>query len=153
MMKPESVTYTPIGVIRTPFADPWLAPTQPMDANDTPGKVVVAYSYAEALKHVEGFSHLILLYHLHRAGGFQPHVRPFRDDRWRGLFATRHPRRPNPIGLSVVRLVKRHQEVLEVAGVDMVDNSPLLDIKPFVPQYDNVRDIKIGWLEGKLAPS
>jgi tRNA-Thr(GGU) m(6)t(6)A37 methyltransferase TsaA len=101
--------------------------------------------YAEGLQDVEGLSHVILLYVFHRSSGYALHVKPFLDDRQRGLFATRHPCRPNPIGLSIVRLVSIHDHILEIEGVDMLDGTPLLDIKPYVPEFDVRTDVRTGW--------
>lgn len=96
---------------------------------------------------MKGFSHLILVYHLHLSRGFTPTVTPFLDDEPRGVFATRSPRRPNPIGLSTVRLVRVEDHTLYVEDVDVVDGTPLLDIKPYVPQFDDRVGARIGWLE------
>ena len=105
--------------------------------------------YAEGLQDIEGFSHIILLYALHRSSGYVLKVKPFLDHRLRGLFATRHPRRPNPIGLSVVRLLARHGDALEVEGIDVLDGTPLLDIKPYVPEFDARTDARAGWYDNR----
>ena len=110
---------------------------------------VVDEAYAEGLADLEGFSHIILIYQFHRSQGFDLRVKPFLDDHERGLFSTRAPRRPNPIGLSVVPLVKREGNRLEVQGIDVLDGTPLIDIKPFVPAFDAPEVSAIGWLEGK----
>ena len=147
----ERIVYAPIGVIQTPFRDPRGTPIQPPAGRGVEGRVVVFPKYAAGLADLEGFSHLVLIYHFHRSGPPRLHVRPFMDDREHGVFATRAPARPNPIGLSVVRLLKVEGNVLHVADVDIVDGTPLLDIKPYVPQFDAATGARIGWLQGKLG--
>jgi tRNA-Thr(GGU) m(6)t(6)A37 methyltransferase TsaA len=141
------ISYQPIGVIHTPFTDPKGMPIQPPGAAGVKGTVEVFEAFRPALKDLDGFSHVILLYHFHRARPFQPHVVPFLDSQPRGLFATRAPRRPNAIGLSVVRLRKVDEGILQVENVDMLDGTPLLDVKPYVPVFDAPDDIRTGWLE------
>lgn len=138
----------PIGVIRTPFVGGDAIPIQPAFSQAL-GRVEVLPEYAEGLQDIEGFSHIILLYALHRSSGYVLRVKPFLDHRLRGLFATRHPRRPNPIGLSVVRLLARHGEALEVEGIDVLDGTPLLDIKPYVPEFDARTDARAGWYDNR----
>jgi tRNA-Thr(GGU) m(6)t(6)A37 methyltransferase TsaA len=138
---------TPIGVIETPFDDPKGMPIQPSGALEVLGRVVVEPSYTEGLDDLEDFSHLILIYHFHRSEGYRLKVTPFMDTAVRGLFATRAPRRPNPIGLSVVRLLSRSANILEVQGIDVLNGTPLLDIKPFVPAFDAPAAERTGWLE------
>jgi tRNA-Thr(GGU) m(6)t(6)A37 methyltransferase TsaA len=144
-MKHE-IHYHAIGIIRTPFSDVRGMPIQPAGARGTKGTVEVDVRYEDGLRDLEGFSHIILLYHLHEASGFSLLVKPFMDDQEHGLFATRAPRRPNPIGLSVVRLVRVAGSLLDVEDVDMLDNTPLLDIKPFVPEFDVPVVERVGWL-------
>jgi len=103
--------------------------------------------YTEGLDDLEGFSHLILIYHFHRSEGYRLKVTPFMDTVERGLFATRAPRRPNPVGLSVVRLLARSANILDVKGIDVLSGTPLLDIKPFVPAFDAPVTERTGWLE------
>ena len=140
----------PIGKIRTPFTTVEAMPIQPAGATNTEGRVVVAPDLSEGLDDLEGFSHLILIYHFHLSKGFQLTVTPFLDDQPRGLFSTRAPRRPNPIGLSVVTLTSRDRNVLHVRGIDVLDGTPLLDIKPYVPAFDTPQVTRIGWMQGKL---
>ena len=121
-------------------------PIQPAGARDVAGTVEVDPALAEALADLDGFSHIILLYHFHRSGPWQAKVKPFLDDAPRGLFATRAPSRPNPIGLSVVRLVSVQGRTLHVRDVDILDGTPLLDIKPFVARFDGARPDSEGWL-------
>jgi tRNA-Thr(GGU) m(6)t(6)A37 methyltransferase TsaA len=146
-----SVTYTPIGVIRTPFSDLEGMPIQPSAVKAAGGRVIVEPAYVEGLGDLDGFSHIILLYHFHRATGYRLTVTPFLDTVARGLFATRAPRRPNPIGLSIVRLKRIEGNILDVQGVDMLDGTPLLDIKPWVPAFDMRSNACSGWLEDKQA--
>jgi tRNA-Thr(GGU) m(6)t(6)A37 methyltransferase TsaA len=137
----------PIGVIRSPFTEPVDMPIQPPGAAGIKGTVEVLAEYAGGLKDLDGFSHIILLYHFDRTTGFALQVVPFLDTRSRGVFSTRAPRRPNPLGLSVVRLERIVDNVLHVDGVDILDGTPLLDIKPYVPAFDGPRDCRVGWLE------
>lgn len=146
----ETVVYKPIGLIRTPFKEPRGTPIQPPAAGGVEGTVEVFPEYAPGLSDLEGFSHVILIYHFHLVSAPRLRVRPFMDGREHGVFATRAPARPNPIGLSVVRLLKVEGNVLYVADVDIVDGTPLLDIKPYVPQFDSAQNVRIGWLEGNV---
>ncbi len=143
------VQYTPIGVIRSPFAKPRGAPIQPVAAKDIRGQVEVYPEYAEGLRDLDGFSHVILLYHLHLSQGYDLLTRPFLEEVRRGVFATRAPRRPNPIGLSVVRLERITGATLHILDVDIVDGTPLLDIKPYVPMFQNTNEVRVGWLTGR----
>ena len=122
-------------------------PIQPAGAAGVIGNVEVFEDFRAGLKDLEGFSHIILLYHFHRSQGFNLHVVPFMDSQIRGLFATRAPRRPNPIGLSVVRLLKIGNGLLHIENVDILDGTPLLDIKPYVPDFDAPTEVRTGWLE------
>jgi tRNA-Thr(GGU) m(6)t(6)A37 methyltransferase TsaA len=142
------MTFTchPIGVIRTPFTGLTGMPIQPTGASDAIGTIELRPDFQAGLQDLAGFSHIILLYHFHRSQGFALTVVPFLDTQPRGLFATRAPRRPNPIGLSVVRLQRIEKGVLHVQGVDMLDGTPLLDIKPYVPAFDAATTVTIGWL-------
>ena len=122
-------------------------PIQPGGAAGMKGIVEVFDEYRAGLKDLDGFSHIILLYHFHRSQGFSLHVVPFMDSKPRGLFATRAPKRPNPIGVSVVQLDKIEDGVLHVQNVDILDRTPLLDIKPYVPEFDAQVDVRTGWLD------
>ena len=150
MSRPEEVVLKPIGIIHTPWPTPGDAPRQGEFAPDSEGRVEVFPEYEEGLKDIEGFSHIILLYRFHLSSGFNLIVKPFLDSELRGVFATRAPWRPNPIGLTIVRLSHREGNVLHVKGVDMVDGTPLLDIKPHVPPFTQEESISLGWLEDKL---
>ena len=142
-----AIVYEPIGVIQTPFKDPAGMPIQPAGAEGVTGTVTVFPEFVAGLKDLSGFSHLILIYHFHRSKGFSHNVVPFLDTTPRGVFATRAPRRPNAIGLSIVRLLSVSGGELAVANVDILDDTPLLDIKPYVPAFDAQRDVRSGWLE------
>jgi tRNA (adenine37-N6)-methyltransferase len=140
----------PIGVLHTPLTSAQGAPAQGRLRGDLEGEILLDAAYAEGLADLDGFSHLILLYLFHEAGGFKLRVTPYLDTTPRGLFATRAPSRPNPIGLTVVRLLGVEGSRLRVAGVDMLDATPLLDIKPYVPAFDAVAEASCGWLEPRL---
>ncbi len=137
----------PIGVIRSPHRTAAGTPIQPAYAGQAVGEVFVDEGYASALADIEGFERIWLVYRFDRAGPFKPRVVPYRDNREHGLFATRAPSRPNPIGLSVVELLGREGRVLRVAGLDVLDETPLLDIKPYVPEFDAFPDSSAGWLD------
>jgi tRNA-Thr(GGU) m(6)t(6)A37 methyltransferase TsaA len=142
----NEIKYKPIGVIHSPFKEPMGTPIQPAGRKGIDGMVEVFPEYAEGLKDLEGFSHIILIFHLHLSQGFSLKAKPFMDNEIRGVFATRAPRRPNPIGISVVHLVKVEKNILHIQDIDMVDGTPLLDIKPYVPEFE-IKAVKIGWLE------
>jgi tRNA-Thr(GGU) m(6)t(6)A37 methyltransferase TsaA len=146
----REIRYTPIGIIRSPFNDIEGMPIQPTGAQGTAGTVEVKRDYADGLEDLEGFSHIYLIYHFHLSKGYSLKVKPFLDDSMRGVFATRAPRRPNGVGISVVRLVGIDGCVLHIEDLDIVDGTPLLDIKPYVPEFDNRDAERIGWLTGKL---
>jgi len=141
------IRYKPIGIIHSPFKQPSGTPIQPAGARDIEGTVEIASEYAAGLKDIEGFSHITLLYQFHLSKGYSLTVKPYMDEQSRGVFATRAPSRPNPIGMSVVRLVRVKGNRLYIKGMDIVDGTPLLDIKPYVPQFDTPPVDKIGWLE------
>ena len=139
----------PIGLIHSPFSTKEETPIQPV-RSQARGVVEVYPQFEAGLDDLEGFSHLFLLYVFHRSEGYELKVRPFLDDSLHGLFATRYPCRPNPIGLSVVELVSRQGSRLEILGVDVLDGTPLLDIKPYVPEFDTRQNVRSGWfMEGR----
>jgi tRNA-Thr(GGU) m(6)t(6)A37 methyltransferase TsaA len=141
--------FQPIGLIRSPFNREEQTPIQPYRSRAA-GQVELLPEYEVGLKDLEDFSHVILLYFLHHAEpGYDLTVTPFLHDEPKGLFATRYPRRPNPIGLSVVRLVRCEGRVLHVDGIDVLDGTPLLDVKPYVPPFDAFPEATVGWLEGR----
>ena len=142
----DEIKYKPIGIIHSLFKKPKGTPRQPTAGKGIDGKVEVFPEYAEGLKDVEGFSHIILVCHLHLSKPSLK-VKPFMDEQMRGVFATRSPSRPNPIGISIVRLVKIEKNILHVQDLDIIDGTPLLDIKPYVGEFDAKEVDKIGWLE------
>ncbi|OYT47943.1 tRNA (N6-threonylcarbamoyladenosine(37)-N6)-methyltransferase TrmO [Candidatus Bathyarchaeota archaeon ex4484_231] len=147
----NEIKYQPIGIIHSPFKEPRGTPIQPTAAKDVEGTVEVFPEYAEGLKDVDGFSHLILIYHFHLAKRVSLKVKPYMDNNLRGIFATRAPPRPNPIGLSIVQLIKVERNMLHIRDVDVVDGTPLLDIKPYVPEFDLRKVEKTGWLEKRVS--
>ena len=142
----SDITYRPIGIIRTPFKHKERMPIQPSGARGVRGTIAINADYMEGLKDLEGFSHVILIYHFHLSKGYDLGVTPFLDDQNRGVFATRAPKRPNSIGLSIVKLNAVKENILEIENVDIVDGTPLLDIKPYVPEFDAQTEVKTGWL-------
>ena len=145
------ITYRSIGVIHSPFRSIEGMPIQPSGAKDVLGTVEIAPEYADGLEGIEGFSHIILLYSFHLSQGYSLKVKPFLDENLHGVFATRAPRRPNPIGVSVVRLLRVEGCTLHIADVDTVDGTPLLDVKPYVPEFDVRRVERIGWLSERAG--
>ena len=143
----NEIKYKPIGVIHSPFKVPKGTPIQPVGAKGIDGTVEVFPEYTEGLKDIEGFSHIILIYHFHLSKKVLLNVKPYMDNEVHGVFAMRGPSRPNPIGISIVRLVKIEDYILHIQDVDIVDGTPLLDIKPYVPKFDIRKVEKVGWLE------
>lgn len=143
----RKIVYQPIGIIYTPFKSPKGTPIQPTGAKGIEATVELFAEYADGLNDLDGFSHIYLLYHCHLSKRYSLNVTPFLDSEKRGLFSTRAPSRPNPIGLSVVRLLGIENNVLRVMDIDVVDGTPLLDIKPYVPEFDVRKAAKIGWLD------
>ena len=139
-------TMRPIGVIHSPFTDKKETPIQP-PRSQTMGTVEVYPDYVDGLHNLEGFSHIILLYAFHQSSGYSLRIKPFLDNQERGLFATRYPYRPNPIGLSIVELVSIEENILNINHIDVLDNTPLLDIKPYVPDFDVRENTRVGWYE------
>ncbi|MGB5747843.1 MAG: tRNA (N6-threonylcarbamoyladenosine(37)-N6)-methyltransferase TrmO [Desulfobacterales bacterium] len=143
------IEYRPIGIIHSPHKTPQGSPIQPTAAEGIKGHIEIYPEFAEGLEDLAGFSHIFIIYHFHLSKKFSLKVKPFLDDDQHGLFATRAPSRPNPIGISVVRLVEINERTLRIQNVDVVDSTPLLDIKPYVPAFDVHTVEKIGWLEKK----
>ncbi len=142
------ISFNPIGIIHSPFKEPRGAPIQPPGAVDVQGTVEVFAEYTEGLQDLAGFSHIILIYYLHLSRPYTLTVKPFMDDRTHGVFATRAPARPNSIGISMLRLVSIESNLLTVQGIDAVEGTPLLDIKPYVPKFDACPAERTGWLDG-----
>ena len=141
----DDIIYRQIGIIHTPFRRASDAPPQGCFARDRRGQIELFPEYTEGLKDITGFSHLILLYHFHKADGFELLTKPILDKEKRGIFATRYFKRPNSIGLSIVTLLGFQGNMLEVGWVDMLDGTPLLDIKPYVSLFDAREDVLDGW--------
>ncbi|MBN2213621.1 MAG: tRNA (N6-threonylcarbamoyladenosine(37)-N6)-methyltransferase TrmO [Bacteroidales bacterium] len=144
----KNITYKPIGIIHSPYDTIHGMPIQPSAARGIKGTIEIFDDYCRGLKDLNGFSHIILLYHFHLSDDYKLIVKPFLDNKQRGVFATRAPRRPNPIGLSVVKLNKINNNILHIEKVDIVNNTPLLDIKPYIPDFEKNENIRIGWLSG-----
>ena len=145
----NEIRYKPIGVIHSPFKDVQGMPIQPTGAMGIAGTIEIEPEYCDGLKDIEGFSHIVLIYHFHLSDGYSLLVKPFMDDSLRGVFSTRAPRRPNSVGISIVRLVKVEGSTLHIENVDIVNGTPLLDIKPYVPEFDVQKNVRIGWLSDK----
>lgn len=140
-----TIAYEPIGVIRSGHSNPDQTPIQPVYAEGCEGRAEVFPEFAEGLRDLEGFSHIYLVYHMHKTGRPRLAVKPFLQDVERGVFATRAPCRPNPIGLSVVKLVRREGNILHLDAVDVLDGTPLLDIKPYTAKFDCMQTTRNGW--------
>ena len=143
----QKIIFETIGTIYTPFNTPKGTPIQPTASKGIFGSVEVFDEYFPALKDLDGFSHIILLYFFHKVKKHSLTVIPYMDTEQHGVFATRAPSRPNPIGLSIVELIKIENNILYVKNVDMLNGTPLLDIKPYVPEFDKRVVTKIGWLD------
>jgi tRNA (adenine37-N6)-methyltransferase len=146
----KEIVYHPIGIIHSPFKTPENVPIQHTGAKGETATIEIYPEYSEGLRDLDGFSHIMLLYHMHRVEYHKLKVIPFLDNVERGIFSTRAPIRPNPVGLTVVKLIKIEGNILTVENVDMIDQTPLLDIKPCLPMIDDLQDIKLGWLTGKI---
>ncbi len=137
----------PIGIIHSPFSEKEQTPIQ-VTRSQAIGMVEVFPEFADGLKDIEYLSHIHLIYIFHQSSGYSLQVKPFLDDREHGIFSTRYPYRPNPIGMSTVRLLTRQDNTLSIEGVDVLDGTPLLDIKPYVPDLDiRTEHVRVGWYE------
>lgn len=145
----HNVTLPVIGIIKTPFNKLSGMPIQPTGAAGITGEIEIYEKYAAGLDDIDGFSHIMLFYHLHECKSYSLKVTPFLDDSEHGIFATRSPKRPCPIGFSVVRLISRNGRFLKIENVDMLNLTPLLDIKPYVMEFDSYVPEKSGWFENK----
>ena len=146
----SAISMQPIGVIHSPFTDKSQTPIQ-SSRSQARGTVEVYPEYAEGLQDLEGFSHILLLYVFHESTGYSLLAKPFLDDKLHGIFATRYPYRPNQLGISIVQLVMRKSNILEIQGLDMLDGTPLLDIKPYVPEFDIRTNTRNGWYDSRKA--
>jgi tRNA (adenine37-N6)-methyltransferase len=141
------VIYKPIGIIHSPFHNMEEMPIQPTSESSGLGTVEIYTEFTDGLKDLGGFSHIYLLYHFHKTRQSKLLVTPFLDTQAHGIFATRAPGRPNPIGISLVKIVNLENNLIHVDHIDILDGTPLLDIKPYVPEFENAHDVRIGWLE------
>jgi tRNA-Thr(GGU) m(6)t(6)A37 methyltransferase TsaA len=139
--------FEPIGIVHSPYKNRYEAP--PLGGEKV-SEIIVFDEYEGGLKDIEEFSHLHIFYYLHKSRGYSLSVKTPWDSEPHGLFATRSPHRPSPIGYSVVELIKREEKTLRVKGIDAIEGTPILDIKPYIPKIDSKPDAKAGWLEGKL---
>jgi tRNA-Thr(GGU) m(6)t(6)A37 methyltransferase TsaA len=147
----REMTYHVIGTIHSPYRDTHGMPIQASAALGVEGSVELWSQYSDGLDDLDGFSHIILLYHFHLSKRYSLKIKPYLDHQLHGVFATRAPSRPNPIGMSIVRLIKIEENILHIQDVDIVDGTPLLDIKPYVAEFD-VREVqKQGWLAGNIS--
>ena len=153
MSEENKITYNKIGVIHSPHKSIEGIPIQPVGAKGIKGEIELYEEFEEGLKDIEGFSHIIVLYDFHKSIDYSLTVKPFLDDEKHGVFATRAPKRPNSIGLSVLKLNKIVKNILYVENVDIIDGTPVLDIKPYVSNFDFVEDETNGWLEKSLDKS
>lgn len=144
------IACTPVGVVRSPFTEVAGMPIQTAAVPQLPAQVEVFEQFASGLRDIEGFEFLILVTHFHRCAAEKLEVTPFLDDRTHGVFATRAPARPNRLGLSIVQLLRVDGRTLHVAGNDMLDGTPVLDIKPYVPRFDVRATDRIGWFADRL---
>ena len=149
MRKRHSLELKPIGIIHSPYKSTGEAPYQCHKSEEI-SQVEVFKEFEEGLQDIEGFSHIIVIYWFHKSQGYHLVVKTPWDDGLHGLFTTRSPHRPCPLGLTVVELIAREKNILKVKGLDAIDGTPLLDIKPYIPSIDEKLPIKLGWLEGKL---
>ena len=141
------ITLEPIGIIHSPYQKKEDIPIQEAFKPEGVGTIEVFEEYAEGLTDVEGFSHLLIIYFFHKSKDFSLLAKPFLEDKLHGIFAIRSPHRPNHLGVSVVKLLERNGNMLKVGEIDVFDGTPLLDIKPYVPKFDERKNVKIGWLE------
>ena len=143
------ITFNEIGSIRTPFKTKEGMPIQTKGAKGIQGSIVLNEKYLDGLKDLDGFSHITLIYHFNQSKGFDLQTIPFLDNQKRGVFATHAPKRPNNIGISVVKLLKIDGNILSIKNVDMLDKTPLLDIKPYIPDFDTFQVTRTGWTAQK----
>ncbi len=148
-MSSNNIVFKPIGIIHTEFKNKINVPIQPRFSNSK-GTVEIFPEFVVGLKDLENFSHIILIYYFHESKSYDLEVRPYLDEKKRGVFATRAPRRPNNIGISIVELEKVVKNILYVNKLDMIDKTPLLDIKPYIKSFDIKTNSKEGWVKGKI---
>ena len=145
----KNIELKPIGIIHTEFREKASIPIQPKFSKGK-GHIELNKEFVTGLKDLNGFSHIILIYYFHKSKGFNLIVKPFLDDNPKGVFATRAPKRPNPIGISIVKLDSIKDNIIHISNIDIIDKTPLLDIKPYVPDFDRIKATS-GWLSGKIG--
>lgn len=146
-----TIKYEQIGTVYSPFEKKEGMPIQAISANGIKGKIEINKDLEEGLSDLDGFSHIFLIYAFHKSKGFDLKTKPFLSDKIFGIFATRAPRRPNAIGISVVKILSIYKNILEIENIDVLNGTPLLDIKPYIPEFDIHKVEKIGWLENKIS--
>lgn len=146
-----TINYKPIGVINSPHKTKEGMPIQAKAAKGLKGTIIIEKIFMEGLKDLEAFSHLYLIYHFHKSNLYKLTTTPFLDNKTHGVFATRVPQRPNQIGISVVKLISIKDNILEIENNDILDGTPLLDIKPYIPDFDIHKVEKIGWYKNKIG--
>ncbi len=146
----EKVVFQPIGVILTPFTGPEGTPISSIAGCGVKGTVEIFPEFAEGLKDIDGFSHLVLIYYMDRVNKQGLTGIPFMDDKPHGVFAMRSPLRPNHIGISIVRLITVRENILDIEDLDILNNTPLLDIKPYIPEMDSRTECRTGWYVGNI---
>ena len=144
-MNRQEYIFQPIGIIHTPHKDPSQTPIQPVFSKGIRGSVELFSEYVDGLKDLDGFSHIYLFYYFNRSTQVKMKLKPYLDKNVRGVFATRTPHRPNKIGMSLVQLLEIRDNILEVEEVDILDGTPLLDIKPYIKRFDSRGDVRSGW--------
>ena len=144
----ETINLKPIGIIHTEFSRKINMPIQPR-FSESKGYIELDNQFVDGLKDLDNFSHIILIYYFHESEGFNLTVKPFLDDKPKGVFATRAPKRPNPIGMSIVKLDSIKDNIIHISNVDIIDKTPLLDIKPYVPDFDKI-NASSGWVKDKI---
>ncbi len=144
------IKFKPIGILHTPFKETTGIPRQAAGAKDVKGELEVFPEYSPGLKDLQDFSHIVIVFNFHKVIAPSLKAHPPWDDKSHGVFATRSPYRPNPIGVSVVKLESVKDNILHITGIDMADGTPVLDIKPYIPDLNPEGKIRLGWLENKV---
>lgn len=145
----KKICYAPIGIVHSGFKEKINVPIQSVFSNKK-GIIEIFPEFSDGLKDLDGFSHIFLIYHFHLSKGFSLKVKPFLDDVERGIFSTRAPKRPNSIGLSILAVERIENNMVYVSDIDIIDNTPVLDIKPYVPDFDQRQNVKDGWFSNKI---
>ncbi|RTR28940.1 tRNA (N6-threonylcarbamoyladenosine(37)-N6)-methyltransferase TrmO [Shewanella atlantica] len=146
------IKFNPIGYAKTPFTQIENVPVQGAGISKDIGELILDEEYASGLDDLDGFSHIYIVFHIHKSEGYDLKVKPFLDNEHRGIFATRSPKRPNAIGLSIVEIERVEANRIFVRGIDLLDGTPILDIKPYIQSFDNIKNTKDGWYERGLDP-